>query len=117
MSPLRKLGMFWRRELAENVWMALLTLREHKLRSALTLLGIVVAVVTLITVVALLVGFDENIQQVIQGLIEQIIESITMMGVGQTITTALGAYTPLLVIAKNVVGVINDLLDALNLGL
>ena len=67
MSALRKLGSLWRRELAENVWMALLTLREHKLRSALTLLGIVVAVVTLITVVALLVGFDENIQQVIQG--------------------------------------------------
>jgi hypothetical protein len=57
------------------------------------------------------------IQQVIQGLIEQVIESIVMMGIGQTITAALGAYTPLLVIAKNVVGVINDLLDALNLGL
>ncbi len=67
MSLLEKVGMLWRRELAENVWMALLTLREHKLRSALSLLGIVVAVVTLITVVALLVGFDESIQQIIQG--------------------------------------------------
>ncbi len=67
MSLLEKVRMLWRRELAENVWMALLTLREHKLRSALSLLGIVVAVVTLITVVALLVGFDESIQQIIQG--------------------------------------------------
>ena len=67
MSALKKLGLYWRRDFAENVWMALETLREHKLRSALTLLGIVVAVVTLITVVALLVGFDDNIQQTIQG--------------------------------------------------
>jgi len=67
MSVLEKVQLLWRRELAENVWMALLTLREHKLRSALTLLGIVVAVVTLITVVALLVGFDQSIQQIIQG--------------------------------------------------
>ncbi len=67
MSLLEKVRMLWRRELVENIWMALLTLREHKLRSALTLLGIVVAVVTLITVVALLVGFDQNIQQIIQG--------------------------------------------------
>jgi hypothetical protein len=62
-------------------------------------------------------SFENMIQQVIQGLIEQIIESIAMMAIGQTITAAIGAYTPLLVIAKNVVGVINDLLDALNLGL
>ena len=62
-------------------------------------------------------SFEDMIQQVIQGLIEQIIESIMMMGIGQTITAALAAYTPFLVIAKNVVGVINDLLDALNLGL
>ena len=62
-------------------------------------------------------SFENMIQQVIQGLIEQIIESIAMMTIGQTITAALGAYTPLLVIAKNVVSVINDLLDALNLGL
>ncbi|MGH9787627.1 MAG: ABC transporter permease [Candidatus Acidiferrales bacterium] len=67
MSVLGKLGLWWRRDFAENVRMALVTLREHKLRSALTLLGIVVAVVTLITVVALLVGFDDNIQQTIQG--------------------------------------------------
>jgi len=67
MSPLGKLGLYWRRDFGENVWMALLTLRENKLRSALTLLGIVVAVVTLIAVVALLVGFDDTVQQTIQG--------------------------------------------------
>src|SRR5712692_7025519 len=51
----------------ENVWMALDTLRSHKLRSALTLLGIIVAVATLIVVVAILMGLDRNIQEAIQG--------------------------------------------------
>ncbi|MFQ5817350.1 MAG: ABC transporter permease [Terriglobia bacterium] len=56
----------WRREFGENLWMALATLRNHKLRSMLTVLGIIVAVVTLISVVALLMGFDRNVQQTIQ---------------------------------------------------
>ncbi len=50
----------------ETVWMALDTLRTHKMRSGLAVLGIIVAVTTLITVVAILVGFDRNIQQGIQ---------------------------------------------------
>jgi len=66
MSPLAKLGVVWRRELAENVWMALNTLRGHKLRSALTLLGIIVAVTVVIVVVALLMGFDNSVQESIQ---------------------------------------------------
>ncbi|MFQ5694441.1 MAG: ABC transporter permease, partial [Terriglobia bacterium] len=66
MTAREKLGRLWRRELAENVWMALDTLRGHKLRSALTVLGIIVAVVTLISVVALLMGFDRNVQENIQ---------------------------------------------------
>jgi putative ABC transport system permease protein len=56
----------WRRDFSENVWMALETLREHKVRSALTVVGVIVAVVTLIAVVALLMGFDRNVQQSIQ---------------------------------------------------
>ena len=56
----------WRRDIGENLWMALETLREHKVRSALTMLGVIVAVVTLIAVVALLMGFDRNVQQSIQ---------------------------------------------------
>jgi putative ABC transport system permease protein len=53
--------------LRENVIMALDTLRNNKLRSALTLVSIMVAVATLITVVALLMGLDRNIQDSIQG--------------------------------------------------
>ena len=50
----------------EILWMALDTLRTHKMRSGLAVLGIIVAVTTLISVVAILVGFDRNIQQGIQ---------------------------------------------------
>jgi ABC-type antimicrobial peptide transport system permease subunit len=62
-----QLAQRWRRNFSENVWMALDTLRNHKLRSALTLLGITVAVTTLIAVVAILMGLDRNIQETIQG--------------------------------------------------
>ena len=53
-------------DVRENLWMALDTLRAHKMRSGLAVLGIIVAVMTLISVVAILVGFDRNIQQGIQ---------------------------------------------------
>jgi len=53
-------------KLKENVWLALDTLRNNKLRSALTLVSITVAVTTLIAVVALLMGVDRNIQESIQ---------------------------------------------------
>jgi ABC-type antimicrobial peptide transport system permease subunit len=53
-------------EVRENLWMGLGTLREHKMRSGLAVLGIIVAVTTLISVVAILAGFDRNIQQGIQ---------------------------------------------------
>ena len=52
--------------LMENIRMALETLRTNKLRSALTLLSITVAVTTLIAVVALLMGLDQSIQESIQ---------------------------------------------------
>ena len=66
MTLAEKIQLGWRREFSENLWMALDTLRNHKLRSLLTVMGIIVAVVTLITVVALLMGFDHSVQQSIQ---------------------------------------------------
>ena len=53
--------------LGEVIVMALDTVRNNKLRSALTLLSIMVAVATLIVVVALLMGLDRNIQDQVQG--------------------------------------------------
>ena len=60
------LGQRWRRDVSENLWMALDTLRTHKMRSGLTVLGIIVAVTTLISVVAILMGFDRNVKLGIQ---------------------------------------------------
>jgi putative ABC transport system permease protein len=56
-----------RRGLRENIRMALETLRTNKLRSALTLVSVSVAVTTLIAVVAILMGLDRNIKELLQG--------------------------------------------------
>ncbi len=66
MTLREKIQLRWRRDIGENVWMALATLRGHKLRSALTVLGIIIAVTTLIAVVAILMGLDRNIQENVQ---------------------------------------------------
>lgn len=55
-----------RSDVRESIRMSLDTLRTHKMRSGLAVLGIIVAVTTLISVVAILAGFDRNIQQGIQ---------------------------------------------------
>lgn len=47
--------------LGENTKMALDTLRENKLRSFLTVLGVVIGITALITVASILVGFYEDI--------------------------------------------------------
>ena len=64
MTPMKKLA---RHDLGENVRMALDTLRNNKLRSALTLVSVSVAVTTLIAVVAILMGLDRNIKDLLQG--------------------------------------------------
>src|ERR1700757_5092438 len=51
----------WRRGFAENIRFALSALREHKLRSGLTIVGIVVGVATVIAMVAIVTGFNNNV--------------------------------------------------------
>ncbi len=51
----------------ENVNLALDTLRTHKLRSFLTVLGVVIGVGVIMLVAALLAGFDENVTEAITG--------------------------------------------------
>ena len=48
--------------LGENSAMALETLRSHKVRSMLTVLGVVIGITTVIAVASLLVGLDQDIQ-------------------------------------------------------
>src|SRR5262245_58773289 len=50
-----------RRGFAENVRFGLNAMREHKLRSALTIVGIVVGVATVIIMVAIVTGFNNNV--------------------------------------------------------
>src|ERR1700756_1703916 len=47
----------------ENLRQAMDTLRTHKLRSALTVFGVVLGVSVIMLVAALLTGFDQKIQQ------------------------------------------------------
>ncbi len=46
--------------LAEILTMAVETLRSNKLRSALTILGVVIGITSIVSVTALLRGFDES---------------------------------------------------------
>jgi putative ABC transport system permease protein len=59
MSPL--ISMFLRRGFTESARMALKAIRAHKLRAFLTVLGIVVGVTTVIAMVAIISGFNNNV--------------------------------------------------------
>ena len=63
MSPQKRLLHYWRREFGENMGMALATVWENKVRSALTMLGIFVAIVTVVLVLAILSGVDESVKE------------------------------------------------------
>jgi hypothetical protein len=65
---------------------------------------------------ALVQAIEKAVGDVIQQLVEEIVEQITMMTAGAAITAAIAEFVPLLVAAKNVCGVINDLLEVMNLG-
>jgi ABC-type antimicrobial peptide transport system permease subunit len=52
-----------RQDFRENLMLAMDTLRAHKLRSFLTVLGVVIGVCVIIVVAALLAGFDNAVQE------------------------------------------------------
>jgi len=54
-------------QVRENAKMALTTVREHKVRSALTVLGVVIGITTLVGVASILVGLDRDMR----GFLEQ----------------------------------------------
>jgi hypothetical protein len=60
---------------------------------------------------------EKAIGEVIQGLLEEFTESISLMGVGAATTTALSPFVPELVIAKNVAKVVNEIIEAMTFGL
>jgi putative ABC transport system permease protein len=58
---MNRLAEILRRGFAENVRFGFSAMREHKLRSGLTILGIVVGVATVIAMVAIVTGFNNNV--------------------------------------------------------
>src|SRR3982750_3623587 len=50
-------------QLGENARMALVTVRENKVRSILTVSGVVIGITTVIAVVSILVGLSRNIEE------------------------------------------------------
>src|SRR5918998_6695196 len=56
----------FRSDVYENLLMALDTLRQHKLRSALTILGVVVGTMTVIVIAAFVAGIDERVSKEIE---------------------------------------------------
>ena len=51
--------------LREIVWMALTTLRVNPLRSALTVLGIVIGITAMVGMTSLILGFDKSLRDAI----------------------------------------------------
>jgi putative ABC transport system permease protein len=55
-------------EIKESVWLALGTFRAHKLRSFLTVLGVLIGVFTIITVVSVITGLNNSMTRQIESL-------------------------------------------------
>jgi putative ABC transport system permease protein len=55
-----------RSDLRENVWMAIDTLQQHKLRSFLTILGVVIGTMTVIVIAAFVSGIDARVAKEIE---------------------------------------------------
>ena len=53
-------------EMGENARMAFRTLREHKMRSLLTVLGVVIGVTALIAVGSIVVGLDKDVRSFLE---------------------------------------------------
>src|SRR5215470_9493721 len=48
----------FRSDILENLWMALATLRANKLRSFLTVIGVIIGVVVVMSIASIIAGFD-----------------------------------------------------------
>jgi putative ABC transport system permease protein len=55
-----------RQDLLESLWMALATLRDHKFRSFLTVLGVLVGTITVMVIAAFIAGLDQQFKKAIE---------------------------------------------------
>src|ERR1700760_1865228 len=66
-QPRTTFGARWKRfGFGENARMAFETLRDHKMRSFLTVLGVVIGVAAQIFVASILVGFDSSTREMLE---------------------------------------------------
>jgi putative ABC transport system permease protein len=57
----------YRQNVRENLWLALDTLRGHKIRSFLTILGVLIGTTTVIAVASIFAGLDREVAEAAQG--------------------------------------------------
>jgi putative ABC transport system permease protein len=74
-------------DIQETVTMALTTLRENKLRSGLTILGIVIGVMTVITISSVVTGLNASVEGVVQSLGSNVLFVFRFPVFGQRLTT------------------------------
>src|SRR5919107_447183 len=55
-----------RSDILENLWMALQTLRANKLRSFLTVIGVMIGVITVMLISSIISGIDEQVKKEIE---------------------------------------------------
>src|SRR5918999_5461881 len=55
-----------RSDILENLWMALQTLRANKLRSFLTVIGVMIGVITVMLIASIISGIDEQVKKEIE---------------------------------------------------
>src|SRR5512139_3647590 len=53
-----------RQQFKENLWLALDTLRTHKFRSLLTVLGVLIGTMTVIAVASIIAGLDRQVVEI-----------------------------------------------------
>src|SRR5262252_3706034 len=56
----------FRSDILENLWMALATLRGNKLRSFLTVIGVIIGVVTVMLIASIIAGFDTAVTREVE---------------------------------------------------
>src|SRR5207237_5278956 len=84
-----------RRDHAENLKMALDTLRSNKLRSGLTILGIVIGVMTVITISSVVNGLNQRVAGLVESLGSNVLFVFRFPVFGQRPTTEMLTRTQL----------------------
>src|SRR5437016_3162020 len=56
----------FRSDIIENLWLAMATLRANKLRSFLTVTGVIIGVITVMLIASLISGIDSSVRKEVE---------------------------------------------------